>query len=301
MTSSTNTDHHARIGKLLRQAERAGTEGEAETFMAKAQLLASRHAIQLEVARQHIADTERRPVPVQRTIKIGDRGKKLLYTYVQLFGKIADANDVEWDVASDSTRVYCFGFDTDIELVEALYDALVVQMVAASEAYLRKGEWKSERVWVPGRYRYRYVEREYAHGYGTYRTRTSEWVDAHYRDMPAITARKSFQEAFATKVGQRLRQARQEAIQAAEDERSLVVDEQPSESASTSTALVLANKAVEVRDFYKQHSNARGHYRGGEGSNVDSRRARNAGRAAGSSARLGGERAIGGRSRELRS
>ena len=43
------------------------------------------------------------------------------------------------DVAGNSTFVVAYGFEPDIDTCEALYTSLVIQMVAASDAYLRSG------------------------------------------------------------------------------------------------------------------------------------------------------------------
>ena len=59
----------------------------------------------------------------------GESGKRGLRTYVQLFLAIGRANNLTCDIARDSTRVYAYGFESDIEAVEALYASLVVQMV----------------------------------------------------------------------------------------------------------------------------------------------------------------------------
>jgi hypothetical protein len=289
------------IGKLLRQAEAAGTEDEAATFMAKAQALAVTNAIDLERARQHVADKSKRQVPTHRRIVIGERGKKLLFTYVELFHQIAQANDIKINIAHNSTSVNAFGFDSDIAMCEALYASLVIQMVRACDEYLRSGEYKQEKVWRSGRYKAT-GERRYSSWEGRY-VRDREWVDGDYVSVSSITARKSFQEAFAIKVGTRLRLARNQAIQAAEEARQDALSEAvlTAEAAmtdlspeSTSTELVLRAKEVEVADYYKQHSRARGSYRGGRSSTGRSDHASAAGRTAGASARLGGERAIGG-------
>lgn len=272
-----------KLSLILRQAERASTEAEAEAFMAKAQDLATHWAIDLEIARQHVADKETRKVPVMREILIGQSGKRLLHTYVRLFLAIANANDITCDIASNSTKVYAFGFDSDIDVVEALYASLAVQMVTASDAYLRKGEYRNEG-----------VKRE------VYRrdpyTGTREFVRVERKPVSGITARKSFQQAFAATVGNRLREARQAAIEAAEQARRDELASLPDSAAaeSTGTELVLAAKSVEISDFYKKKSTASGSYRGGRSSTASSSHARAAGRAAGSKARLGGERALGG-------
>ncbi len=99
---------------------------------------------------------------------------------MQLFAGIASANDVNCDVASNSTFVYAYGFAEDIDASHALYASLVMQMVRPSEAYLSSG--------------------------------------AH-RPTPTITARLNFQLAFGARVGRRLAEAREEATREATKDR----------------------------------------------------------------------------------
>ena len=287
--------HLEKIGKLLRQAEKAGTDEEAASFMAKAQMLSTQHAIDLEIARQHVASKEARKVPTIRKVTIGEKGKRLLATYCELYLKIAAANDVKCDLAHNSTYVIAYGFESDIDVVDALYASLVTQMVEASTAYLRTGEYKQETVERP----------VYSRGTWSYR----EFIGYEEKPISGITARKSFQEAFARRVGTRLSMARIEAIEtmkAAEAaEETKAAAEAKTESAtvptSTSTELVLVTKQLEIKDFYKANSTARGSWRGGRSTGARSNYASSAGREAGERARLGGERALGGGSRALTS
>lgn len=287
-----------KIAKLLVQAERASTPEEADAYLAAAQRIASTTQIDLAIARAHSAKREQRSVPLQRSIHIGKSGTRLLYTYVQLALAIARANDVKCDIARNSTVVYAYGYPEDIEVVERLYSSLVVQMVQASNEYIRSGAYKSETVYRPGRWRKtgrrdRWGDSE------------REWVDGGQAPVHGTTARKSFQEAFASKVGHRLRAARQEAIEAAKEAEIAGFSEDELRNyrenlavggadGKTGTELALVAKEIEVADYYKQTSNARGSYRGGRAASRSSysSHASEAGREAGSRARLGGEKAI---------
>lgn len=171
----------ARIAALLRQAEGTDNAHEAEAFMAAAQRLATATSIDLAVARAHSATRTAAQVPTQRTITIGEPGSRGLRTYVQLFAGVAAANDVQCDVASNSTFVYAYGFAEDIDASHALYASLVVQMVRACDAYLATG--------------------------------------AH-RPTPTITARLNFQLAFGARVAQRLAEAREQARAEATSDRN---------------------------------------------------------------------------------
>lgn len=273
-----------KIAKLLKKAEATDNAHEAEAFMQAAQRLATSTQIDLEVARAHSAKGEQRKVPTQETYKLFERRARKLgkTTYVSLFLGIAAANDVKCDIAQDSSHIYMYGFDTDIELVVALYESLSAQMLIASDHHLKHGE--REMVWKEATEKY------------NYRTREWEFKDSQMVPESGRTVRVSFQEAFAHQVTRRLREARKLAVQAVEDQRAqeaaaLMQDVDVSSGAE----LVLANKAVEVADFYKSKSNARGSYRGFRNSgNSYSHTANNAGAEAGRRARLGGEKAIGG-------
>lgn len=165
-----------RIGGLLRQAESTDNPHEAEAFMEAAQRLATVSAIDLAVARAHTASREHRSTPTSRSIRIGEAGRRGLRTYVQLFVSIAAANDVQCDVAHNSTQVFAYGFGSDIDTCQALYSSLLMQMVRASDAYIRSG--------------------------------------AH-RPVAGVTARLNFQLAYAGRIGQRLAAAKHAAEVAA--------------------------------------------------------------------------------------
>jgi Protein of unknown function (DUF2786) len=255
------TEQHpkaARIGALLRKAEQAGTPEEADAYLSKAQQLATEYQVDLELARLAHDMRSAPPVPTVRTIRLGEQGKRGLHTYVRLFSNIARVNSVTIDIARNSTFVVAYGFDTDIETTELLYNSLVTQMVAASTAYIRSGahrsegqEWLNPRTWV--------------------------W---EFKPVSGTTARISFQKAFAKRVGLRLQEARKDAVQA-------------TTTPTTGAELVLAGRQVAVADFYKSRSAARGSYRGGQGG-ATSAHARRAGDTAGQRARLSNPAAIGG-------
>src|SRR6478752_5588657 len=135
-----------RIAALLRKAEGADNEHEADAYLQAAQRLATLASVDLAVARAHTDRKESRAIPTQRSIVIGESGKRGLRTYVQLFLAIGRANNLTCDIARDSSRVYAFGFDTDIDMVETLYASLVVQMVRASDAYIKSGDYTKEVV-----------------------------------------------------------------------------------------------------------------------------------------------------------
>lgn len=257
-----------RIAALLRKAEATDNEHEADAFLQAAQRLATAASIDLAVARAHTAATERRTTPTQRIVQIGEAGKRGLRTYVQLFLAISGANDVKCDIASNSTRVFAYGFDSDIDTVEALYSSLVVQMVRSCDNYLRSDVHRSDMTYQRVRQGHRIVEVA--------------------KPVHGTTARINFQQAFATRIAKRLTAAREAAI--AEQSRSPAQEQ----GSATGVALVLRAKEIEITDHYRANSQARGAWDGYRATAGYSAQAGRAGDRAGRTARLGGEKAIGG-------
>ena len=98
-----------------------------------------------------------------------------------------------------------------------------------------------------------------------------------HRPTPTITARINFQLAFGARIGKRLSEAREEAQREATSGR----DSQPG------TAIALRDKDIELKDFYRQSSEARGTWRATSATAGYSSAARRAGDRAGRRARLG--------------
>lgn len=265
-----------RIAALLRQAEGTDNAHEADAFMQAAQRLATAASIDLAVARAHVAAKETRPTPVQKAVPIGEPGTRGLRTYVELFLAISRANDVTCDIAANSSTVYCYGFDSDIAMCEMLYASLAVQMVRASDAYIKSGAYRSETTARPVR------------SWDAWGEPFTRWEK---RPVRASTARINFQQAYAHRIGTRLQDARQQSRrQAIAAER----DAKTPACSSTSTEIALRGKELELRDFYKSNSRARGTWRGAQAQAGHSSHARMAGDRAARQARLGGEKEIGG-------
>lgn len=98
-----------------------------------------------------------------------------------------------------------------------------------------------------------------------------------HRPTPTITARLNFQLAFGARVGQRLAEARDEARREATEDRSR----------PPGTAIALRDKELELHNFYRGASNARGTWRASRATAGYSSAARRAGDRAGQRARLG--------------
>jgi hypothetical protein len=98
-----------------------------------------------------------------------------------------------------------------------------------------------------------------------------------HRPTPTITARINFQLAFGARVGKRLSEAREEAQREATTGR----DSRPG------TAIALRDKDIELKDFYRGTSQARGTWRATSATAGYSSAARRAGDRAGRRARLG--------------
>jgi hypothetical protein len=255
------------ISKLLAQAEGASTEHERDAFNEKAQSLATQIGIELEIARRHQKERNRRETPVQEAIKIGDRGAKNLALFVELFDSIGRQNDVKINVAMTSTYVYAFGFPSDIEVVQALYGSLLLQMTSAADEALKAGKHKEPEAMFFSK-TYPYAKRSDGRVY-----------------------RSSFYKGFTSEISTRLRRARQQAeaakVSVAKDDFFGNEGEVDSgEVVETTGALVLAKKKEEVDSYYKETSNARGSWKGGN--YTHSSGARDHGHAAGASARLSG-------------
>jgi hypothetical protein len=167
-----------RVGKLLAQAEGTDNEHEAAAFVERAQQLATEHAVDLELARARQRERRHRgggePL-VQERLEVGQRGRRGNRHRVQLFAVVAAANDVLVNVAHDSTYVLGFGHRTDLEVVERLWSSLAVQMTAAAQRRMDRGEHRESGI-------------------------------------PGLSWRLSFYDGFTEAVGERLQRARERAI-----------------------------------------------------------------------------------------
>lgn len=222
-----------RIGALLAKAESTDSLHEAEALVAKAQQLATTHAVDLATARQRTARRHRREQVTQRKVALGRRGETGLRHRVQLFVVIAHVNDVQVDVARDSTYVLAFGFPSDLDVVDALYGSLATQMTAAATAAIRRGEHRDDQYWSDAAGGWRSDARVY---------------------------RTNFNDGFVATIGERLAQARAAALHAPDGDAGDGVN---GRAGAGGAELVLVAKAEEVQSYHRTHSDARGTWRGG--------------------------------------
>jgi len=260
-----------RIAKLLRQAESTSHEAERDAFLAKAQELATTHSIALAVARAHGARSEVRDRLTQRDVVLGERGKRGLSRYARLLLHVAEANDLKCTIRTDSTVVTLHGFESDAEMAEALFASLVVQMVEAGEQFLASGAHHDDRI-------------------DAWDSRRRRWVS---KPVPTITARLNFYEAYGDRIGRRLREAREQAV-----ERAVAEERRRGDRLPVGTALALRHKELAVHDHFTEalrRDRVRGTWRGATSDpDTRSRSAVRAGRRAASRADLGarGSRAL---------
>lgn len=328
MTNTPTTEDSllVKLAAILRQAEDPGaTEEERDTAQRMAQRLATSTGLDLAMARSYIPRHERRETPIQKKVQLSEHGKMGNNTLCELFMEIGRANDLKFLIDRYSTYVIAFGFPSDIEVTEALYASIVIQMVEASNAYLREGTYKTEKQYRLG-------------------TMTDSWggkyKDYGYFPVSGRTARISFQAAYARRIGARLWEARkaeitakeeaekaemerireehneqrfqallasQEARQAESDEpldfseedeeffASLGLSDEEEPTEGHSVALVLAAKSDEVHQAHKEYMKAnriRGSWKGGSSGGHSG--SREAGRSAANSARLSAQKGIGG-------
>ena len=247
-----------RIAALLAKAERTDNEAEADAYLMKAQQLATLASVDLAVARARTARREARQQPESRTTTIGEKGRRANPHLIALYVAVAHANDAKVDVAANSTYVIGYGMPGDLDVIETIFASLAVHMVHTGQAFVAGRTWAGE----------------------TYMAAAPRGQRRQRRPHTAQTARAAFYRAYVERISERLEHARAEAL-------AHVTRTQPRAEAAGG-ALVLRQKAAEVRSFHQQESKARGSwggYAGGVRRATGS--AADAGRSAASRARLG--------------
>ena len=157
---------------------------------------------------------------------------------------------------------------SDLDVVNALFASLAVQMTAAAQTWLSVGPWRNEtyEAVVSSRGRSRRVTKQHT----------------------AQTARVAFYRAFVPRIHERLAEAREAAT--AEAYRA------PEEPDGADRSLVLRAKTSEIGDFHRTTSKARGSWAGYTGGvRGDGGSSGSGGRRAASLARLSAQRALPGK------
>ena len=258
-----------RIAALLAKAERTDNPAEADAYLTKAQLLATLASIDLATARDHTRNSES-STPISRTVTIGEKGKRANTHLVNLFVVVAHSNSTQVDVARDSTYVISYGMPNDLDSVETLFASIAVQMTGQANAYVSAGSWRGEK--FDGRVRVA----------GGYKRRRTEFTSQ--------TARAAFYRAYVNRIGERLREGREQAIR----------ENDQKTRGETSGAIVLASREKIVSNFHRKTSQARGSWGGYSGvASASSGSAATAGRSAASRARLVEQSSISGSRRQL--
>lgn len=272
-----------RVAALLAKAERTDNEAEADAYLEAAQRIATFGSVDLAVARAHISKRERREQPIQRTVHVGEPRQQANTHMVRLFLGIAAANDVQADIAANSTYVVAYGLPSDLDVVEAMFASLATQMVGAANEYVSAGQWRGT----------------------TYQTVVDTgWGIERIEERPhtARTVRTAFYKAFAARIRVRLADIRDDAVRERENVDAAAAASpgasaaEPDQAArdATETALVLKSKADEVSAFRAKTSKARGTWSGYRGQVRAGGAATRAGRSAADAARLSEQRGIGG-------
>jgi hypothetical protein len=166
-----------KIAKLLKKAERAGTPEEADAFFAKAQELMTRYAIDQLTVHAAMKEGEKDP--------LGALGRDVITvssSYANadalLLQFIAKSNDCETRYDRYAKRSYLYGYETDRLNVQLLYGSLLMVVTRQALDYGRK---------------------------------------SGLTKMPLYIARRSFREAFAVRINERLIVARRTAFEAYEN------------------------------------------------------------------------------------
>jgi hypothetical protein len=249
-----------KIAGLLAMAERTENEHEAEAFLQKAQELATNNSIDLALARAATAKAEMREKPTTKTVVVGEVRQHANRQLIELMLAIARVNDLEMDVAHNSTYVILYGMPSDIEVTEAMFNSIAVQMITAATHWLRSDDWRGET-----------FKQAYHDGRGR------SWVES--RPVNARMAKASFNLSFTARIAERLQETRKDVVNA----RTVNKEEK---YALVSLEVVLLDKAKEVKAFHKTESKARGSWSGYSGRRGASDRGASAGKSAADRARI---------------
>jgi putative metallohydrolase (TIGR04338 family) len=132
-----------RVGALLAKATATDSADEAAAYLAKANILAARHSVDMAVAALRAPDVASEPT--HRMVTIGRPGEQMNRLLVALFARLAHGLGVTVDVGPRSTYVLAYGLAGDLDRLEAVYATASTVMVEGADAHARSQEWRGER------------------------------------------------------------------------------------------------------------------------------------------------------------
>ncbi len=166
------------------------------------------------------------------------------------------------------------------------YVQLFVVIASANDVQLRRGIELDVRVRVRVCRGHRRDPRAVCQPGGSDGRASDAYISSGaHRPTPTITARLNFQLAFGARIGQRLVEAREQTQREAKKDRRR----------PPGTAIALRDKEIELRDYYRGASKARGTWQASRAAAGYSSAARRAGDRAGKRARLGNSPELSGR------
>ncbi|GAB95873.1 hypothetical protein BJY21_000957 [Kineosphaera limosa] len=251
-TGRPNQPKLALIADLLARAEDPNTTtAERELSLQRAQREAARHGIDLAEAAYAQAQRGRPMEPEERRVDIGTSGTPGLKIYADLFLALAQINDLKCLITMSGSHVFAHGMPSDLDMAEAMYASLLVQMNIAAEQWLATGEYQGEaraqRVWSR-------ADRAYRPG----------------RPHKGV-ARRNFQRGFIGRIAALLQEQKEEARREAEEASQAAraaAEPTANHRALTTTALALRAKSEAVDAYHAAilaERKIRRHYNGQQG------------------------------------
>jgi hypothetical protein len=246
-----------RVGALLAKAASTDSADEAAAYLAKANVLAARHSVDLAVAALRAPATASEPT--HRMLTIGRPGEQMNRLLVSLFARLAQGLGVAVDVGPRSAYVLAYGLAGDLDRLEAVYATASTVMVEGADAHARSQQWR-----------------------GQVYSATDERGRVTMRPVTARIARNAFCIGFVEQV-------------TASSKRSAGPgrgSEPDTHGASAATvALALRQKELVVSGYHQATTHARGRWKGSASAAGTAASSRRAGQAAGArfgQGRLGG-------------
>jgi hypothetical protein len=140
-----------KIRKLLAVAERSTSADEAAAFLAKAQEVATQHAIDLATLQTTTKETAAQNVG--STIINLPENRSVANDASLLLASIAKANNIS-SLLTRSRRakhVILYGTQTDLDTARSMYQTALTTMLRLTEEYYATKEWQEEEVWRKSR------------------------------------------------------------------------------------------------------------------------------------------------------